>query len=52
MVMAQAWTSLQRTETLLIRAAAQQNPAMRARLFRMNLHLEELSGLQTQSVEG
>ena len=31
--MAQAWTSLQRIETLLIRAAAQQNPTMRARLF-------------------
>jgi hypothetical protein len=31
--MAQAWTSFQRTETLLIKAAAQQNPAMRASLF-------------------
>jgi hypothetical protein len=34
MVMAQAWISIQRAETLLIRAAAHQNPTMRAQLFK------------------
>jgi hypothetical protein len=31
--MAEVWTSIQRTETLMVAAAAHQNPIMRARLF-------------------
>jgi hypothetical protein len=33
MVTADAWTYVQRAETLLIRAAAHQNPGLRAQLF-------------------
>lgn len=32
--MAALWTSLQRAETIMVAAAAHQNPAMRAKLFK------------------